>query len=862
MQSRDPAASRRSGTADEVAQSIHSSRTAASVKDLGGAWEFAELPPGHGFKPGDLTDLLWRPAIVPGTVAGALRALGGLDAAASRDLDAREFVYRRKFRHEERGREARLVFDGLATIANVWLNGNLILETRSMFREYSVDVGPYLQEENELLLHFRALAGELARKRPRGRWKTRLAAHRNLRHVRTTLLGRMPGWSPLCAPVGPCRGVRLEHLGRLRLSCLRLRPTLEGTCGVLAIGLKGRTLAGDRPAALEVRIGDQLESLPVLVEGSDEFRVESEVRVPEVAEWWTHDLGEPRRYAVSLRFRIGEETTDLGTIKVGFRRIELCGGAEGDFRLRLNGRDIFCRGACWTPTDPIALTDDPAELRRVLVLARDAGMNMLRVNGTMLYETEAFFDACDEIGVLVWQDFMFARMDYPELNDEFAIDVRHESEQVLARIHHHPCLAVLCGNSEVEQQAAMMGLPPDSGRTPLFCALLRDASRLWCPEIPYLSSSPTGGALPFHADSGIAHYFGVGAYLRPLADARECRVRFASECLAFSNVPEDAALEELLGEEPLAVHAPIYKAGVPRDSGAGWDFADVTDHYVEELFGCNVRELRHADSQRYLALARVASGEMMEKVMGLWRAEGSTCSGALVWFLRDLMPGSGWGVLDRAGRPKPAYWFLKRACAPRAIWLADEGLNGLQVHACNDGSAPFVGLVRVRLIRDDGLVIHAAEAEMVLERGSGNAVSVDRLLGRFTDANHAYRFGPCEHAIVVAELVDASGTVVATANYLPTGLRHDVRDDIGLRAVARAVGKGMQEMRIESTGLALFVRITAEGFSPSDNYFHVAPGEHRIVLLRPSGSHQALHGSVAALNARTSARVGIQGLTS
>lgn len=862
MQSRDLAPSDHSGTTDEVVQSTYSCRTAASVKDLNGAWEFAELPAGHRFNKGDLTDLPWRQATVPGTVAGALRTFGGLDDAVSRDLDAREFVYRRKFRHDERGLEARLVFDGLATIANVWLNGTLLLATRSMFREYSVDVGPYLLEENEVVLHFRALAEELGRKRPRGRWKTRLATHRNLRYVRTTLLGRIPGWSPSFAPVGPWRGVRLEFLGPLRLSHFRLHPTLEGSCGVLAIRIKGQAVVGDRPAALEVKIGDQLASLPVVVDGSHVFRVESEVRVPEVREWWTHDLGMPRRYAVTLRLRIGDETTDLGTVKVGFRNIELCRHAEGDFRLRLNGRDIFCRGACWTPADPIALTDDPAELRRTVALARDAGMNMLRVSGTMLYETEAFFDACDEFGVLVWQDFMFARMDYPELDEEFAIDVRHESEQVLARIHHHPCLAVLCGNSEVEQQAAMMGLPPDSGRTPLFSALLRNASRLWCPGIPYLSSSPTGGALPFHADSGIAHYFGVGAYLRPLADARACRVKFASECLAFSNVPEDAALEELFGEGPLAVHTPIYKRGVPRDSGAGWDFSDVTDHYVEELFGCDVRELRYVDSQRYLALARVASGEMMEKVMGLWRAEGSTCGGALVWFLRDLIPGSGWGVLDSSGRPKPAYWFLKRACAPRAIWLTDEGLNGLQVHLRNDGSAPFAGLIRVRLIRGDGLVIHAVETGMGLERATGRAISVDRLLGRFTDANHAYRFGPCEHTVVVAELVDASGVVVATANHLPSGLRHELRDDIGLRAVARAFGNGMHELRIESNGLALFVRITAEGFSPTDNYFHVAPGEHRIVLLQPSSSQQAPRCAVSALNARTSVHVGFQGFTS
>jgi beta-mannosidase len=827
----------------------------ARVTAFNHGWEFAEVPSEYKFDAAGLAGLRWRPAIVPGTVAAALRALGELDEDGGNDLDTRAFVFRSRVRHGPVTSGAALVFDGLATLADVWLDGTKILSARNMFRRYAVDVGCMLGEENELVLHFRALGPELARRRPRGRWTTRLVNHRNLRYVRTTLLGRIPGWSHLYPPVGPWRGVRLVERGRVELSRLSIEPALEGRDGVISIAIGGRIAAGGAPVSLEARLADRRIALLVVSTNDDEFEVVAEMRVPEVAPWWPHNLGTPHRYPFTLALKIGDDRVEIGTVQIGFRRIQRLGGDPEGFALQLNGRDVFCRGACWTPSDAVGFNDDPAEIRRILGLVRDAGMNMLRLSGTTIYESDAFYDACDELGILVWQDFMFASMDYPEDDTDFSEDVREEVANVLARLHYRPCLAVLCGNSEVEQQAAMNGLAPDAGLTPLFHRTLREAGRIWCPGIPYVSSSPTGGALPFHVDAGVAHYFGVGAYLRVPADAHASRVRFASECLAFSNVPEDASLDELFGNEPRAVHSPRYKRGLPRDSGAGWDFADVTDHYIEMLFDCDVRLLRYADTERYLALSRAASGEMMERTLGVWRADGSLCRGALVWFLRDLRTGSGWGVLDSAGRPKAAYWFLKRACAPRAIWFTDEGLNGLRIHMRNDRPDPLVARARVRLLRSNGVEIGGAESELRLDGDSGRSLSVDTMLGRFTDTTYAYRFGPCEHAIVVAEIVLADGEIVATSHHLPMGLGHALQDDIILNAVAHPLANGLYELRVEPSGLALFVCIAVDGFLPADNYFHIPPGGARTVVLTPLELKRPLRGRVTALNARSGASV-------
>src|SRR5262249_10771218 len=152
----------------------------------------------------------------------------------------------------------------------------------------------------------------------------------------------------------------------------------------------------------------------------------------------------------------------------------------------------------------------------------------------------------------------------------------------------------LCGNSEVEQQVAMLGLDLSLARSELFDRILPELGRRRRPDVPYRPSTPSGGALPFHADTGRGHYFGVGAYLRPLSDARSARIRFAAECLAFSNVPEQAMVDRVLGSQAPGAN-PAWKSAIPRDGDASWDFEDVRDHYLERVFSVDPTRLRRSD---------------------------------------------------------------------------------------------------------------------------------------------------------------------------------------------------------------------------------------------------------------------------
>ena len=149
----------------------------------------------------------------------------------------------------------------------------------------------------------------------------------------------------------------------------------------------------------------------------------------------------------------------------------------------------------------------------------------------MVYETDAFYECCDELGLMVWQDFMLANMDYPHDDEDFREAIEAEARWQVNRLSRHPSVAVWCGGSEVEQQAAMFGAEASSWLSPLFEESLRDIVADFGNGAPYWPSTPTGGALPFHVGEELAHYYGVGAYKRPIADVRSAGVRFSPECL-------------------------------------------------------------------------------------------------------------------------------------------------------------------------------------------------------------------------------------------------------------------------------------------------------------------------------------------
>lgn len=805
------------------------------------------------------SDSAWTPIETLAPVAEALRALEqwSLDQAPRR-FDAQDWWYRLQFDALPTAEGARVMLglDGLATIARVWLNGEELLSSDNMFVAHECDVTARLRPTgNTLLLLFSSLDHHLAVRRKRPRWRAPMIENQQLRWIRTTVLGRTPGWSPPAAVVGPWKDIWLEQRQYFELSGVRLDARVQGASGTLQCNLDLVALGGAVAESLEIKLVGHGSSVShsLQLEGGS-FR--GVLNVPEVQLWWPHTHGEPNLYAVSLLVRmVGVEqgiSIDLG--RVGFRTILLdCAG--GDFSISVNDVPVFCRGACWTPLDVVTLRSSASDCLAAVEQARAAGMNMLRVAGTMVYEEDHFYDACDEMGILVWQDFMFANMDYPCDDPLFMQSVEAEVVQQLERLRSHASLALFCGNSEVSQQAAMWGAPRELWKSALFEKTLAAHCTGIAPGILYWPSSAYGGAFPHQGDVGTTSYYGVGAYLRGFEDARRSNLKFASECLAFANIPADSALERMSGGLSIKVHQPAWKMRSPRDLGAGWDFDDVRDHYVKEVFGLDPARLRYSDHERYLALARMATGEAMAAAFTEWRRPASTCRGAMVLLMRDLWAGAGWGVVDDAGVPKACYQSLKRVLQPITVLLTDEGGNGLFAHLINETGNQLQVELEISAWKGGDVLVATGKRPLQLPAHSAQSLPCLDWFECFLDLSYAYRFGPKPCDTVVATLRDYSGQQIAQTFYFLGGLDSRQESDVGLNALGTMVDANTMDLKVSSRRLAIGVYLDVPGFQTDNEYFNLAPGSSAQIRLRSVQGPREPVGTVHAVNAMASARI-------
>ncbi|MBC7792104.1 MAG: hypothetical protein H7Z43_00220 [Clostridia bacterium] len=721
-----------------------------------------------------------RDVTVPCTVAGVLRDSGQWRVGDPGDFD-RELIVFRTTVIVTAGEE--LVFEGLTPSCEVVIDDVLCALADSMFVPIQL---PIASGRHVLELRFQPI-DLAAKKTPKARWRSRIFDDPQRRWSRVTGIGHTPFLSPSFATVGPWRPVRLVNP---ELQELDIRVRLDGRRG--SVQLRGETRSG---VSVSI-VGDGGNANANW--GPGEFDLT--LSLSDVATWWPHTHGPQPTYTLTVR---AGETKVSKTI--AFRNVELDAGMQ----VRVNGQPVFSRGVNWTPVDPLTMgADVAAEVARM----RAAGMNMVRLTATSLYESDAFYEACTAAGILVWQDFQFSNLDYPFADDAFLRSAKAEAHCFLRRTQTEACLAVLCANAEVRMQAYLTGVTPPAEpfydeTLPALCASVR-------PDVPFVPGSPSGGDTGIEPREGCSHYYGVGAYMRPLSDARLSHVRFASECLGFAMLP---ALESRA-----AWHDVPWQSRYQRfESGAG-DLADENEFYIRELFGVDPLSLRGNDRPLYDALLDITPGSVMAETFALWRTSEHN-KGGLVWLWRDVWPSIGLGVIDAAGRPKAAYHYLKRAFAPRAVFLRDEGLNNLDVWLLNDKLQSVSLPLILELYKDDRLLERFEHAVHV----SGNSrqrIAATKVIGRFADLSFAFRFGPKPYDLIVARWGDAPVHHFFPGGKLP--IPHPA--SVGFEGV-----RDGDDITLSTIAFANTVII--EGANAShDNYFHLAPSESRKLRVGPA----------------------------
>lgn len=797
----------------------------------GAEWAAVRTPPGAAATPAALDGLPRLPARMPGTAADVLRS-SGLPLG---DLDEEDWWWEVALPATDDGV---LHVGGLATIGEVWLDDTCVHRGDSMFLAAEVPLGA-VAAGARLRIACRALGPRLRARHPRPAWRTRLVRTQNLRFFRTALFGRLAADDTTPAPVGPWRGVSLWSGVQPRLL---LAPRVNGTSGTVEITA---FLAAGATSARVVLGG---RSVPLAVDGSV---ATGTADVSTLERWWPCGYGDPVLHEVVLEV----DGAVVATRRLGLREIQQWRPDEDGLALSCNGTPVFARGVVWSPLDPVGLQNDPARLAAVLDAFVGAGLNTIRVPGVLGYEDEAFYDACDERGVLVWQDLAMANLDPPAGDPAWRSSFDAEVAQLGERLSAHPSVAVVCGGSESEQQAVMTGVDDYSPSLGMLLSDLRAAAPGVFPGAVWVDNSPTGGTRPFQATPGATHWFGVGAYLGRVEDVDGADVGFASECLAFSVPPEPEAIR-LHGGAELAGHHPDWKQGVPRDAGTSWDFEDVTHHYVRTLLGRDPVRERWSDPAYALDLSRAATVEAMTRVITAWRSPFSRCAGGLVLSALDVRPGAGWGLLDADGRPKAPLLALRDVCAPTAVLVQDRGLDGVLLHLVHDGPDTLAGRLCLDVFDLDGHPVGDAAADVHVGPAAAVTVDAEAALGGFRDLNHAHAFGPPRYDVLRARL-EVDGDVVAEATHLLLGPDRPRVPDVGLSARVTTDATG-HTVTVTSREAAQCVAFDVPGFVPATGWFHLAPGADRTVRLHPhDGTPEGAlpNGSVRALNARRAARL-------
>ena len=699
------------------------------VRTLHKGWAFREADPAFSAAGNFSASDGWLPASVPGTVYQDLIAAGRIpDPFIGRNEEQVQWVaekawcYRTGFdvaASEQRATMA-LVFEGLDTFAQAWLNGERVLVSDNMFVPARVDVATHLRVgRNELWLHF-----DSALQRGRA-----LEAHHGKRALwngdSSRLYVRKAGyhygwdWGPVLLTAGPWKPVRF-NASDARIAEVHSPVWLADDFASARVDVH-TTLDGALPAGGVLRhvLRDARGQVVAQAEVSAVPRSIASLPVASPALWWPVGQGAQPMYTLTSELVDGDVVLSTHSRKLGLRRVRLvqqpvAGEPGRSFHFEVNGREMFLGGANWIPDDNLLNRITPERYRERVAQAAAAHMTMLRVWGGGIYEDDAFYDACDELGVLVWQDFLFACGLYPA-HPSYLASVEAEARAALRRLRHRASLALWCGNNEdytLAETVGVYGPGKDLARfdaraiyeelLPTLCNEL-DPGRPYWPGSPF--SSTTEGQLNSQdPTTGDRHSWEVWHQLMlPYAQYAKVSARFVSE-FGMQSHPSLAVLEAAIptaerfpGSRTLQWHnkasSIVGPDGHRRLAVYAADTLRAPATLAAEVYATQfvqAEALRHA----------------FEAFRRRWQHAGArACGGALVWQLNDCWPVTSWALVDSGGHAKPAWYATRRALAPLACALRRDAA-GLSAWVMNGTPEALALRARWRLWALDGTLLH------------------------------------------------------------------------------------------------------------------------------------------------------------
>jgi beta-mannosidase len=775
------------------------------------------------------------PARLPGDTHSALIQAGrledpyaGLNEIAAQGAGREDWIYERGFQVPAaflKEHSVFLNFDWLDTMASVYLNGKRVARTENAFLRYRFEVKPFLKPgPNTIRLEFasaeKAALREAARMPyaiPHNQFPLQ-SQHRNL--IRKTQCHSGWDWGPCLMVAGAYGGLYLEAVSLARIEEVLVDQKHGRDRVDVTVRCEVESPVGG-PVEWAVTLAGQKVSMRAFLRpGRNVLRKTLTVKNPKL--WWPNGYGKPHLYTLDVCVGGSMVRKRIGLRTIETRNREDRHGLSLEFLV--NGVPVFAKGANWIPADALPQRITRGALDGLLTSAASVHMNMIRVWGGGQYEWDDFYDLCDEKGLLVWQEFMFACSLYPATPD-FLENVRAEAEYQVKRLQHRACLALWCGNNEnlgtlkwhKESRENRDRYLVDYDR--LNEGVLGEAVRELDPSRLFWPSSPCGGPGDYsdcwHDDRrGDMHFWNVWHMGKPFEDYLKVRPRFCSE-FGYQSFPSMETIKTYAAPDQWNVTSPVMEHHQKNPGG---------NTRITENMARYFRIPEGFDS--FVYLSQVQQGLAIKTAVEHFRRLRPICMGALYWQLNDMWPVCSWASLEYGGKWKLLHYMTKRFFAPVLVSTEQKENGTVEIWGSSDLTSSATGTLAVRIVDFKGKTLKRIQARVSLPKLSSRRLKVLRV-EELTDDPAA--------AFLEVEL-SAGGHRSANTHFFALYKQCELgRPKITARV--KAVKDGLQ-VALSTDRPAFFVSLDAGGFRGEfdDNAFTLLPGKARTLLFRPAKS--------------------------
>ncbi|MDZ7261270.1 MAG: ABC transporter permease [candidate division KSB1 bacterium] len=777
----------------------------------------------------------WLPAEVPGCVHTDLLKNNQIEDPFYRDNETKlqwigktDWEYRLKFEVTPQllqYNHIELTCLGLDTYTDIYLNSQQVLSTDNMFREYRLECKEFLKKgDNELLIRFRSPINEVL---PIMKQKSYQLPTVNDPGEKTSPYTRKApyhfgwDWGPRFVTCGIWRPIFLDCWNEVKITDLFI--STEHLTDQTAILVADLEVVSEAEQLVTIELQDltenkvRLEKRVLLQKGISHTPIKFSIDQPR--RWWPNGLGEQFLYQIRTTILKDGKVLDSFQRTIGLRTLELRQQPDEwgtSFTFVINDVPVYAKGGNWIPADNFVTRISDEKYKHLLQSCREANMNMLRVWGGGIYESNVFYGLCDQLGLMVWQDFMFACSMYPG-DPEFLNNVEQEARDQLIRLRNHPSIVLWCGNNEVETGWFNWGwknrLPEAAWQDylKLFHDLLPKICQLYDPTRPYWPSSPSSN-LKEPADSqksGDVHYWDVWHGTKPFIEFKRQFPRFISE-YGFQSFPAPESIAQFTLPEDRRIDSPVML--VHQKSGRG-------NKLIEEYLLRDFPKPKNFDS--FAVVSQILQAEGIKLGTEHFRRIKPRCMGSLYWQIDDCWPVASWSSIDYYGTWKALHYYAKKFYNDILV-SPDMNDEQIQVYLVSDRNEPVKGNLHVGLYNFDGhkLFYQSKQVELApLESEAVFSFSRKELLSR-QNLKTCFLYGEFE----------MNGEIVSSNQlyFLPAKELSLPRPEIRLRVEPMAGG---MKLFLSSNKLARNVYLSSpriKGFF-NDNFFDLFPNREVII---------------------------------